>query len=133
MAEATSSVVKVSSRTGLAERWPDLIDIDAGRIATGNSTIEEVGWEIFRLIVDTQKLGSGCPQKGRSESGTRVENGEFTPSLRTALSAILDMSGAEPLRAAQCKLYAASRTQVGTIVGTVVNAQAPSATKQLAS
>jgi galactarate dehydratase len=45
-------VIKVSSRTALAERWPDLIDIDAGRIATGGSSIEEVGWEIFRLILD---------------------------------------------------------------------------------
>jgi galactarate dehydratase len=45
-------VVKVSSPTALAERWPDLIDIDAGRIATGNATIEEVGWEIFRFILD---------------------------------------------------------------------------------
>ena len=45
-------VVKVSSRTALAERWPDLIDIDAGRIATGAATIEEVGWEIFRFILE---------------------------------------------------------------------------------
>jgi galactarate dehydratase len=45
-------VVKVSSRTALAERWPDLIDIDAGSIATGNATIEEVGCEIFRFILD---------------------------------------------------------------------------------
>src|SRR5215813_12923704 len=45
-------VVKVSSRTALAERWPDLIDIDAGRIATGRATMEEVGWEIFRFILD---------------------------------------------------------------------------------
>ncbi len=45
-------VVKVSSRTGLAERWPDLIDIDAGRIATGGATIEDIGWEIFRFILD---------------------------------------------------------------------------------
>jgi galactarate dehydratase len=45
-------VIKVSSRTGLAERWPDLIDIDAGRIATGKATMEEVGWEIFRFILD---------------------------------------------------------------------------------
>jgi galactarate dehydratase len=49
---AVVPVVKVSSRTALAERWPDLIDIDAGRIATGNATIEEVGWEIFRFILD---------------------------------------------------------------------------------
>ena len=46
-------VIKVSSRTELAERWKDLIDVDAGRIAGGESTVEEVGWEIFRLILDT--------------------------------------------------------------------------------
>ena len=45
-------VIKISSRTALAEKWPDLIDIDAGRIATGRATIEEVGWEIFRYILD---------------------------------------------------------------------------------
>lgn len=45
-------VVKVSSRTALAEKWHDLIDIDAGRIATGEASIEEVGWEIFRFILD---------------------------------------------------------------------------------
>lgn len=45
-------VVKVSSRTALAEKWHDLIDIDAGRIATGHATIEDVGWEIFRFMLD---------------------------------------------------------------------------------
>jgi galactarate dehydratase len=45
-------VIKMSSRTALAERWHDLIDIDAGRIATGEATIEQVGWELFRLILD---------------------------------------------------------------------------------
>ena len=45
-------VVKVSSRTALAEKWHDLIDLDAGRIATGKATIEEVGWEMFRFILD---------------------------------------------------------------------------------
>ncbi|HLK62939.1 MAG TPA: galactarate dehydratase [Bryobacteraceae bacterium] len=45
-------VVKVSSRTALAEKWADLIDIDAGRIATGQGTIETVGWEIFRYLLD---------------------------------------------------------------------------------
>jgi galactarate dehydratase len=49
-------VVKVSSRTELAERWPDLIDVDAGRIATGAASIEQVGWQIFRLLLD---LASG--------------------------------------------------------------------------
>ncbi|MDE3167041.1 MAG: galactarate dehydratase, partial [Acidobacteriota bacterium] len=46
-------VVKVSSRTALAEKWPDLIDIDAGPIATGGATIEAIGWDIFRFILAT--------------------------------------------------------------------------------
>jgi len=45
-------VVKVSSRTALAEKWPDLIDVDAGRIATGQATIEDLGREIFAFILD---------------------------------------------------------------------------------
>jgi galactarate dehydratase len=45
-------VVKVSSRTALAEKWPDLIDIDAGTIATGAASVADVGWEIFRFILD---------------------------------------------------------------------------------
>jgi len=45
-------VIKISSRTALAERWPDLIDLDAGRIASGEATIESVGWELFRLTLD---------------------------------------------------------------------------------
>ncbi|EAX47017.1 Galactarate dehydratase [Thermosinus carboxydivorans Nor1] len=49
---AVAPVIKVSTRTALAEQWPDLIDVNAGTIATGEATIEEVGWEIFRLILD---------------------------------------------------------------------------------
>ncbi|MEI9977095.1 MAG: galactarate dehydratase [Ignavibacteriota bacterium] len=45
-------VLKISSRTALAERWHDLIDLDAGRIATGEGTIEDVGWELFRLVLE---------------------------------------------------------------------------------
>ncbi|HXR77275.1 MAG TPA: galactarate dehydratase [Bryobacteraceae bacterium] len=45
-------VVKVSSRTALAEKWPDLIDIDAGRVATGDCTLEEAGREIFEFVLD---------------------------------------------------------------------------------
>jgi galactarate dehydratase len=45
-------VIKVATNSGLAERWPDLIDVDAGRIATGHATVEEVGWELFRMILD---------------------------------------------------------------------------------
>ncbi|SEB25819.1 galactarate dehydratase, partial [Variovorax sp. YR216] len=33
-------------------RWHDLMDVNAGRIADGEVTIEEVGWELFRLMLD---------------------------------------------------------------------------------
>lgn len=46
-------VIKVSTRTALARRWPDLIDFDAGPVATGAMTVEEAGWALFRLILET--------------------------------------------------------------------------------
>ena len=49
---AAAPVIKVATRSELARRWKDLIDFDAGRIATGEMTIEETGWELFRLILD---------------------------------------------------------------------------------
>jgi len=45
-------VIKVATRSDLARRWHDLMDVDAGRIATGEATIEDVGWELFRLMLD---------------------------------------------------------------------------------
>jgi galactarate dehydratase len=44
-------VIKVSSRTALSKRWFDLIDLDAGRIATGDATIEDIGLELFEMIL----------------------------------------------------------------------------------
>jgi galactarate dehydratase len=49
---AAVPVVKVATRDDLARRWHDLMDINAGRIATGEATIEDVGWELFRFILD---------------------------------------------------------------------------------
>ena len=45
-------VIKVATRSELARRWHDLMDLDAGTIATGEKTIEEVGWELFRLMLE---------------------------------------------------------------------------------
>jgi galactarate dehydratase len=45
-------VIKVSTRSDLKQRWHDLIDVDAGTIASGDASIEEVGWEIFHLMLD---------------------------------------------------------------------------------
>ena len=46
-------VLKVSSRTELARRWHDLIDLDAGAIASGSATLEETGWALFRMMLRT--------------------------------------------------------------------------------
>jgi galactarate dehydratase len=45
-------VIKVATRSDLARRWHDLMDINAGRIADGDATIEEVGEELFRFMLD---------------------------------------------------------------------------------
>ncbi len=49
-------VVKISSNTTLAQKMPDIIDIDSGSIISGDKTIEDVGGEILDYIID---LASG--------------------------------------------------------------------------
>jgi len=45
-------VIKVATRNELAARWHDLMDINAGRIASGEATIADVGWELFQMLLD---------------------------------------------------------------------------------
>jgi galactarate dehydratase len=49
---AACPVIKVATRTDLARRWHDLMDVNAGRIADGGATIEHMGWELFQLMLD---------------------------------------------------------------------------------
>ena len=49
---AAAPVIKVCSRNEMKEQWPDLIDVCAGPVATGEKTIEEVGTELFHKIID---------------------------------------------------------------------------------
>ncbi|MCY4746751.1 galactarate dehydratase [Pelomonas sp. UHG3] len=49
---AECPVVKVATRSDLARRWHDLMDINAGRIADGEATIEETGWAMFQFLLD---------------------------------------------------------------------------------
>jgi len=49
---AACPVIKVATRSDLARRWHDLMDVNAGRIADGEATIESVGWELFQLMLD---------------------------------------------------------------------------------
>jgi galactarate dehydratase len=45
-------VIKVATRTDLARRWHDLMDINAGRIADGDASIADVGWELFNFMLE---------------------------------------------------------------------------------
>ena len=49
---AECPVIKVATRSDLARRWHDLMDINAGRIAEGSASIDDVGWELFHLMLD---------------------------------------------------------------------------------
>jgi galactarate dehydratase len=44
-------VIKVGTRSELAQRWHDLIDLNAGVVADGDATVEETGWALFRLML----------------------------------------------------------------------------------
>jgi len=62
---AMAPVIKLASRTALARQWPDLIDLDAGRIAAGEATIESVGRELFDIILDVASGRQTCAEKLR--------------------------------------------------------------------
>jgi len=66
---AMAPVIKVASRNELADRWRDLIDINAGKIATGEATIESVGQDIYDMILD---VASGKKQTWADRWG--IEN-----------------------------------------------------------
>lgn len=70
-------VVKVSTRNTLQEQWHDLIDINAGTIATGKATIEEVGWEIFKEIL---AVASGTKKTWADKWGIHNDLVLFNPA-----------------------------------------------------
>ena len=73
-------VIKVASRTSLAERWVDLIDVDAGTIATGEATIEQVGTRLFEMVLD---VASGRKQTWAERWGLHNDLALFNPSPLT--------------------------------------------------
>jgi galactarate dehydratase len=70
-------VIKMATRSALAERWHDLIDINAGTIATGEATIEQVGWQLFELILD---IASGRKQTWSDQWGLFNALAVFNPA-----------------------------------------------------
>ncbi len=49
---AVAPVIKVCSRNEMKQNWQDLIDINAGPIATAEATIEEIGTQLFHKIIN---------------------------------------------------------------------------------
>lgn len=70
-------VIKVSTRTALAERWPDLIDVDAGPIATGEATIQTIGQKIFELVLE---VASGRKKTWADQWGLHNQLVLFNPA-----------------------------------------------------
>jgi galactarate dehydratase len=73
-------VIKVGSRSSLAERWFDLIDLDAGTIATGDATIEQVGTRLFEMVLE---VASGRKQTWAERWGLHNDLALFNPSPLT--------------------------------------------------
>ncbi len=73
-------VIKVSSNSKLANRWHDLIDFDAGPVAFGAKTIEEMGWELFHLILE---IASGTKKVATDKLGLYNDLVLFNPGPLT--------------------------------------------------
>lgn len=50
---AAVPVIKVCTRNDMKEQWGDLIDFNAGPVATGEMTVREAGEKLFDLILDS--------------------------------------------------------------------------------
>jgi altronate hydrolase len=68
-------VIKVSSNTKLAQRMPDIIDVDTGPVIAGEKTIEEMGAEMLDFILE---VASG----NRQTKAMQLGQDDFIPWKR---------------------------------------------------
>ncbi len=69
-------VIKIGTNSKLSRRWHDLIDFDAGPVALGEKTVEEMGWELFHLILE---IASGKKQVSCDKLGLNNDLVLFNP------------------------------------------------------
>jgi altronate hydrolase len=68
-------VLKMSTNSDLAQRMPDIIDLDAGPIVRGEATVERIGERLLDLVIDTAS--------GRYDSkAVRLGQDDFLPWKR---------------------------------------------------
>lgn len=68
-------VIKVSSNSILAQKMPDIIDVDTGGVISGEKTIEQMGEEILEYIID---VASGKKITG----AMKLDQADFIPWKR---------------------------------------------------
>ena len=56
-------VIKVATNSGMARRWHDLMDLDAGAIAEGTASIEGTGEALFTMLLDVASGKRTCAEK----------------------------------------------------------------------
>jgi altronate hydrolase len=67
----TIPVIKIATNSGTFSRMRDNMDVNAGRIADGEATVQEVGREIFDLVL--------AAASGRRACAERMGHKEFVP------------------------------------------------------
>lgn len=77
---AAIPVIKVCTRNELKEQWFDIMDINAGPIATGEATIADIGNEIFHMILD---VASGEKRPFSDQHGFYNDLYVFNPAPTT--------------------------------------------------
>jgi altronate hydrolase len=63
-----SPTIKISTNSDLAAKKPSWIDFDAGPIATGQSSFDELAPKLFSLVLD---IASGRAQTKNERNGFR--------------------------------------------------------------
>ena len=74
---SVAPVIKVCSRSEMKEHWFDMIDVNAGPIATGEKTLSEVGEELFSYILD---VASGVKEPYSDQYGFHNDLCIFNPA-----------------------------------------------------
>lgn len=70
-------VIKVCSRNDMKQQWGELIDVNAGPIATGDMTVQEVGTQLFHEILD---VASGLKKPAAERFGIHNDLCIFNPA-----------------------------------------------------
>ncbi|MGB4118713.1 MAG: galactarate dehydratase [Burkholderiaceae bacterium] len=74
---AECPVIKVATRTDLATRWHDLMDLNAGTVADGDSTLASSGLALFELMLE---VASGAHQPWAERWGLHNQLVLFNPA-----------------------------------------------------